>query len=80
VYLAQSKIHVGIKTTYLPKEENIAVEVYGGRRGKSAHLALSWSEFVISWSPNVCHSRSDGTSDSFLIGNRMPAVYFVNHY
>jgi len=42
----------------------------------------SWSELfvVIGWGPNVRQSRSDGTSDRFLIGNRMPGVYFVNRY
>jgi hypothetical protein len=42
----------------------------------------AWSELlvVIGWSPNVGQSRSDGTSDSFLIANRMPGVYFVNRY
>lgn len=38
----------------------------------------SWSELfvIMGWSPNVRYSRSDGTSDSFLIGNRMPGVLF----
>jgi hypothetical protein len=52
---------------FLSKEENVAVEVYGGRRGKSAHLALAWSELfvVISWSPNV---RLTGQVTAFLSG------------
>lgn len=47
----------------LSQKENDPVKVYGGRRSKSAHRALPWSElfFVIGWSSNVCQSQSDET-------------------
>jgi len=64
----------------LSKEENVVK----WKEGVEVNLptVYSWRELfvVIGWSPNVRQSRSDGTSDSFLIGNRMPGVYFVNRY